>query len=288
MRRRDFLKTLGIGGTGLGMALVGVNLTSANPQHPYIPEDVGELVNTDIDLDLTPDQHMVLTSILDGHRTMVVACRGWGKTFMVGVAAEYLAKSKPGTRVGIFTASMRQSGQVFTQINKRISKRLYQSEGGEYRITFANGSSIRSFSPSDAHRLHETMFDHILLDEATHIPQIYVLDIMSTLLTPNIGSAHFFMSASHTENHMYRRFTKATETGLYRTYTFPWYSVPKGFLDQSTLLRAKAEWDSVLFDRDYGCEWTKLVRYHYPNPWVSDFDSNKSVSIWKVLEAYNA
>jgi hypothetical protein len=256
-----------------------------------------ELINTNTHLDLSPDQHKVLTSILDGNHTMVVASSGWGKTFMAAAAALELVQANPNYRVGVFCPSFRQSGYILDEIQKQTSKwkkaPSINSNNSMWFVMLPNGSQIRSFPVTDGSRLKGARFHTVIIDEAASLPEdVFNMCIRPTLATqageiiPS-GRIVMFTQAGYQNwvYTLYRKYQIAERVqpfGGYKAFNFPWNSVPKGFIDLEMLNSAQHDMPEDLFDMTYEARWIRPggVRYYAnPQPYLP---TNIEVSdLWK-------
>jgi hypothetical protein len=66
--------------------------------------------------DIIPIQRIVLNRIWNSLSSIVLACRGFGKTYLIAVTAVLSAMLNPGRQVGTLSASFRQAKLVFEEI----------------------------------------------------------------------------------------------------------------------------------------------------------------------------
>jgi len=69
-------------------------------------------------VDLAPIQRVVFEDMWFKDYVIVVAGRGYGKSYLLGLLAALSSMLKPGYRTGLMSPSFRQSKMVFAEVEK--------------------------------------------------------------------------------------------------------------------------------------------------------------------------
>ena len=133
-------------------------------------------------LRLTPTQKIIVREFGRCNDEKVVCSRGYGKTFVIGLAAFGLCCLWPGTRVVVCSATAYQATLLLRTLKERVDRNeamqaelaagtarsLIQISGDKSRCEFKNGSVIESFSLSSARGLRAKV---VIIDEALELDQ---------------------------------------------------------------------------------------------------------------------
>lgn len=150
--------------------------------------------NPDDRFELIPIQRVVANRVWKARSSIVVACRGWGKTRMAATLAILQAWLNPGRRVGCLSASFRQSKQIFEEISKiwERSPLLKQCtirhpviSNDACRLDFKavpgeDPSTIRALPLADGAKIRGARFHFIVVDECVHVPE----DVFQMVIRP--------------------------------------------------------------------------------------------------------
>ena len=146
-------------------------------------------------VDLAPIQRIVFEAMWFKAYVVTVAGRGYGKTFLSGVLAALLALLYPGYRVGLISASFRQSKMIFAEVEKLYTKSSILREATVKRpirgsdtcylqfkaISGYNGAHIEALPiGADGAKIRGSRFYCLLIDEFAQVPQ----KIIETVLAP--------------------------------------------------------------------------------------------------------
>jgi hypothetical protein len=143
---------------------------------------------------LIPTQRIVANRVWNARSSIVVACRGFGKTRMAATLAVLKALLWPGRRIGCLSASFRQSKQIFEEIIKiwERSPILQQCtvkqpiiSNDSCRLDFKTipshePSTIRALPLADGSKIRGARFHTIFVDEAVHVPE----DVFQMVIRP--------------------------------------------------------------------------------------------------------
>ena len=146
-------------------------------------------------VDLAPVQRLVFEDMWFKGYVVTVAGRGFGKTFLAGVTAALLCLLYPGYRVGLVSASFRQSKMIFNEVDKLYNKSSILREATEKRPIRASDSCYLKFKAVggyngafiealpigvDGAKIRGSRFYCLLIDEFAQVPQ----KIIETVLAP--------------------------------------------------------------------------------------------------------
>ena len=146
-------------------------------------------------VDLAPVQRIVLRDMWFKNYCIVVAGRGFGKTFLQAVNAALHALLYPGYRVGLLAPSFRQSKMVFAEIEKIYNKSPILREATLRKPTHgadscnlmfkntevSNGSFIEALPIGvDGAKIRGSRFYLIQIDELAQMPS----DIIDMVIRP--------------------------------------------------------------------------------------------------------
>jgi hypothetical protein len=150
--------------------------------------------NQDERFELIPIQRVVANRVWKARSSIVVACRGWGKTRIAATLAILQAWLYPGRRVGCLSASFRQSKQIFEEISKiwerspllqQCTTRHPVISNDACRLDFHSvpgydPSTIRALPLADGSKIRGARFHLIIVDEAVHVPE----DVFQMVIRP--------------------------------------------------------------------------------------------------------
>jgi len=137
-------------------------------------------------VDLAPAQRVVFEDMWFKDYAIVVAGRGYGKSFLLGVLASLSSLLYPGYRTGLISATFRQSKIIFSEVEKLWSGSSIMREATEKRpirgsdicyLKFnnipgmANGSYIEALPlGNDGSKIRGSRFYLICIDELAQVP----------------------------------------------------------------------------------------------------------------------
>ena len=137
---------------------------------------------------LAPIQRLVFRDIWFKNYTFLIASRGAGKTYLLGLAASLQALLYPGQRVGLISATFRQSKKIFSEVEKLHSQsdifKAAVSKGpvhgsDSHRIEFKNvnghSSYIEALPLGSGDKIRGSRFFFIVVDEIAQVDPM-VLD----------------------------------------------------------------------------------------------------------------
>jgi hypothetical protein len=144
--------------------------------------------------ELIPIQRVVANRVWKARSSIIVACRGWGKTRMAATLAILQAWLYPGRRVGCLSASFRQSKQIFEEIGKiwdrspllqQCTTRHPVISNDTCRLDFKpvpgyDPSTIRALPLADGSKIRGARFHMIIVDECVHVPE----DVFQMVIRP--------------------------------------------------------------------------------------------------------
>lgn len=150
--------------------------------------------NPDDRFELIPIQRVVTNRAWKARSSIIVACRGFGKTRMAATIAILQAWLYPGRRVGCLSASFRQSKQIFEEISKiwerspllkQCTTRHPVISNDACRLDFNpvpgyDPSTIRALPLADGSKIRGARFHMILVDECVHVPE----DVFQMVIRP--------------------------------------------------------------------------------------------------------
>ena len=146
-------------------------------------------------VDLAPVQRIVFEAMWFKAYVIIVATRGLGKTFLSGVMAALSCLLYPGYRVGLVSASYRQSKMIFGEVEKLYSQSPILREATVKRpirgtdtcylkfrsVAGRHGSFIEALPiGSDGSKIRGSRFYCLLIDEFAQVPK----KIIETVLAP--------------------------------------------------------------------------------------------------------
>lgn len=143
---------------------------------------------------LIPPQRIVADRIWRAKSSIVVACRGFGKTRMAATLAILQAWLYPGRRIGCLSASFRQAKQIFDEIDKIWSRSPLLQQSTIRNPIISNDAcrlqfkAVAGYDPSviialplaDGSKIRGARFHSIYCDEAVHIPE----DVFNLVIRP--------------------------------------------------------------------------------------------------------
>lgn len=148
----------------------------------------------DQQFELIPIQRVVANRVWKARSSIIVACRGWGKTRMAATLSILQAWLYPGRRVGCLSASFRQSKQIFEEISKiwerspllqQCTTRHPVISNDTCRLDFKpvpgnDPSTIRALPLADGSKIRGARFHLIVVDECVHVPE----DVFQMVIRP--------------------------------------------------------------------------------------------------------
>jgi len=135
-------------------------------------------------VDLADIQRVVFEDMWFKNYVIIVAGRGFGKTFLLGTLSALSCMLYPGYRVGLIGPVFRQSKMIFGEIEKLYSKSPILREASEKKPTNASDrsylkfKSVGGYNPSylealplgDGSKIRGSRFYLIVVDELAQVP----------------------------------------------------------------------------------------------------------------------
>lgn len=142
-------------------------------------------------VDFAPIQRVVFEDMWFKNYTIVVAGRGFGKTFILGVLSALSCMLRPGYRVGLIAPVFRQSKMIFSEVEKLYTQSSILREAAEKKPTnatdrsFLKFKSVAGMTPSyiealplgDGNKIRGSRFYLIVVDELAQVPD-QILDMV--------------------------------------------------------------------------------------------------------------
>ena len=143
-------------------------------------------------VDLSPIQRVVFEDMWFKNYIIVVASRGYGKSFGLGVLAALSCMLRPGYRVGLIAPAFRQSKMIFSEVEKLYSQSPILREACERQPVRGSDScylrfkSVGGMTPSyiealplgtDGSKIRGSRFYLIVVDEVAQVPD-QILDLV--------------------------------------------------------------------------------------------------------------
>ena len=143
-------------------------------------------------VDLAPIQRVVFEDMWFKDYVIVVAGRGYGKSYLLGLLATLSSMLKPGYRTGLLSPSFRQSKTIFAEVEKLYSQSSIFREACEKQPTRGTDScyvrfkSVGGTAPSfieavplgnDGGKIRGSRFYLIVVDELAQVPDT-ILDLV--------------------------------------------------------------------------------------------------------------
>jgi hypothetical protein len=143
-------------------------------------------------VDLAPIQRVVFEDMWFKDYVIVVAGRGYGKSYLLGLLATLSSMLKPGYRTGLLSPSFRQSKTIFAEVEKLYSQSSIFRESCEKQPTRGTDScyvrfkSVAGIAPSfieavplgnDGGKIRGSRFYLIVVDELAQVPDT-ILDLV--------------------------------------------------------------------------------------------------------------
>jgi len=163
----------------------GIGLVKFYRENPCIA--AYELLN----VDLAPIQRLIFEDMWFKNYVIVVAGRGVGKTYMLGLLVTLSCMLYPGYRCGLIGPVFRQSKMIFGEVEKLYAKSPLLREATEKKPTNASDKSylrfksIGGYNPSyleamplgDGGKIRGSRFYLIVVDELAQVPD-QILDMV--------------------------------------------------------------------------------------------------------------
>lgn len=146
-----------------------------------------------LDIELYPFQRVILRAMNRGQFTVLIACRGLGKSWIVCVFYICISILYPNVKCGIASGNSQQAKNVIIQ---KLKGELYKNENVKAEMTreprtsgedcygeFNNGSEIRAITLAQdrgGDSARSWRFNYLLVDEARLVKD----DIIETILIP--------------------------------------------------------------------------------------------------------
>jgi hypothetical protein len=142
-------------------------------------------------VDLAPIQRTVFEDMWFKNYAIVVASRGLGKTFLLGLLSALSCMLYPGYRVGLIAPVFRQSKLVFAEVEKLYTRSPILREATEKRpvrgsdTCYLRFKSVHGISPSyiealplgDGSKIRGSRFYLVVIDELAQVPD-KILDMV--------------------------------------------------------------------------------------------------------------
>lgn len=143
-------------------------------------------------VDLAPIQRVVFEDMWFKDYVIVVAGRGYGKSYLLGLLATLSSMLKPGYRTGLMSPSFRQSKMIFAEVEKLYAQSSIFREACEKPPTRGTDScyvrfkSVAGIAPSfieavplgnDGGKIRGSRFYLIVVDELAQVPDS-ILDLV--------------------------------------------------------------------------------------------------------------
>lgn len=233
----------------------------------YIDEFAADILG----LELFPFQRVILRAMNRGQFSVLIACRGLGKSWIVCVFYICIAILYPNVKCGIASGNAQQAKNVIIQ---KLKGELYKNENISLEMTreprtsgddcygeFNNGSEIRAITLAQdrgGDGARSWRFNYLLVDEARLVKD----DIVETILIPMTktkrqnalhwkqnekGKVIFISSAYLKTSGLYRRFKYHFEQMVsgnrnYVSMCFPYQvGIQAGLFDQEDIEQEKVK-----------------------------------------------
>lgn len=144
-------------------------------------------------IQMYPMQEIVIKGWAANDYNLLVASRGFGKSFLVAIFALYWAMFHPKTRIVIASAAFRQSRAILEMCNK-----LVKDEGAdrlracfpddmrrgtdEYLLEVPNGAVIRCLPLGDGKKIRGVRADVLIVDEYAYLPESVIDEVLRPFL----------------------------------------------------------------------------------------------------------
>ena len=134
---------------------------------------------------LIAPQRLILSKVWRARNSIIIACRGFGKTRIAATIAILQAWFYPGRRIGCLSASFRQAKQIFEEIGKiwdrspllkQCTTRHPVISNDTCRLDFHaipgfDPSTIRALPLADGSKIRGARFHSVIVDEAPFVPE---------------------------------------------------------------------------------------------------------------------
>lgn len=143
---------------------------------------------------LNAPQRIVTNRVWRARSSIVVACRGFGKTRIAATLSILKAWLYPGRRIGCLSASYRQAKQIFEEIDKiwhrspllqqsTLRRPIMSNDACKLDFKAVSGhdhSTIRALPLADGAKIRGSRFHTIFVDECVHVPE----DVFNLVIRP--------------------------------------------------------------------------------------------------------
>lgn len=227
----------------------------------YIDEFACDILN----LRLFPFQRLILRAMARYQNSMLIACRGLGKSYIVAVFYICVAILYPNIKLGIASGNSQQARNVIIQKikgelskNEAIAREIkfpIKTGDGDCVVEFKNGSEIRAITLAQdrgGDSARSWRFSYILIDEARLVKDEIIEEILIPMTKTKRqnairwnqsekGKVIFISSAYLKTSSLYKRFKFHYEEMLkgnkdYMAICFPYQvGVQAGLFDQDDI-----------------------------------------------------
>lgn len=143
-------------------------------------------------VELFPYQHLVIKTNIETDYVLNILARGSGKSYLASVFAGLYALFNPGVKIGILSASFRQSKQIFKYLEEIASKKKaslfanciskIEHKNDEWSMKIGD-SIIYALPLGDGEKLRGFRFNCIVIDELLLMPN----KIINEVIIPFLG-----------------------------------------------------------------------------------------------------
>lgn len=143
-------------------------------------------------VDLFPYQHIIIKTNIETDYVLNILARGSGKSYLAAVFAGLYALFNPGVKIGILSASFRQSKQIFKYLEDIASKKKavlfanciskIEHKNDEWSMKIGD-SVIYALPLGDGEKLRGFRFNCIVIDELLLMPN----KIINEVIIPFLG-----------------------------------------------------------------------------------------------------
>ncbi len=217
----------------------------------------------------------------DGVRFTVACCgRRWGKSKSASLEAQ-IVLCQPNKRVWIVAPNYETSDKIFREIwadmvikQKMPTKRASQND--QY-IEFEWGSFVSGKSAEHPNSLIGEGLDLVIIDEAAKINRKVWEAYIRPTLSDKKGRA-IFISTPDGFGYFFELYLRGKKEPLWYSFNSPsWendYAFPEGLGDPD-IMEAKSTSDPVVFNQEYGAEFTSLAGRVFDS-----FDDKQDVGVF--------
>lgn len=216
-------------------------------------------------LELAPHQRITLRESWERRPfNLWIWGRGVAKTFMMGLYGTLAGTFIPGQRIGIISASYRQSQFVFDEVRRFYDDSPYIQGSvvkppafspSECSMTWANKSFIKAIPIGDGKKIRGYRFNILFIDELAQVdPEVIdlvirpMLNVKSNPMSKNknsLGNQVIMASSAYYQfNHLYDKYCQYKEKIVegdkrYSLMEFTYHDLPDGWMDMDQLEESK-------------------------------------------------